>query len=148
MPGYHVIIYCVPWPGDQGWCTALWQSTPTQELGGYEGWYLETPYRPLNALLPAMNGVPLGRLSQQPRVVQAMAAFRIPNFEDHLSVIRAIAPTYQVAYCFANFEAGRPIHPPRPGIAGLFEVRHAQLVGPQLLVSRGGLVLARTISVA
>ena len=119
MPGYHVIIYCVPWPGDQGWCTALWQSTPTQELGDYEGWYMETPYRPLHTLLPAMNGVPLGRLSQQPRVVQAMAAFRIPNFEDHLSVIRAIAPTYQVAYCFANFEAGLDLYiRPSQGLPG------------------------------
>ena len=45
-------------------------------------------------------------LSAQALVVQAMAASRIPNFDDHLLVNRAIALTHQVAYCFANYEAG------------------------------------------
>ena len=83
------------------------------------GWYMETAYRPLHALLPCMNGVSLGVLSAQASVVQAMAALRIPNFDDHLLVIRAIAPTHQVAYCFANYEAGLDLYiRPLQGLPG------------------------------
>ena len=83
---------------------------------------METAYRPLHALLPCINGVPLGVLSEQASVVQAMASFRIRNFDDHLLVIGAIAPTYQVAYCFANYEAGLDLYiRPSQGEPGYFK---------------------------
>ena len=113
MPGYSVTIICLPWPGDEGWRLSLWQSTPTQALADYEGWYMETPYRPLQsvlAALPAMHGVPLGPLLQHPRVLQLMAAHRIPNFEDQQAVVRALAPTYQMAFCLSNFQGGLDLY--------------------------------------
>ena len=122
MPGYYVTLYCMPWPGSHGWGTAIWQSTSAQTLSDYVGWYMETAYRPLHALLPCINGVPLGVLSEQASVVQAMASFRIRNFDDHLLVIGAIAPTYQVAYCFANYEAGLDLYiRPSQGEPGYFK---------------------------
>ena len=55
MPGFHVTIYAMPYSMNGYDGTSFWQSTPTQNIADYEGYFTPKPYAPIFRMLPVLE---------------------------------------------------------------------------------------------
>ena len=113
MPGFHVTVYVMPYQmnGYQG--TALWTSTPTQNLADYQGHFIPVPYGFVRGMLPVLRAwaIPFS-LGMEPAYQQAVAESG-PMQMDEAGARRLflrISPHFQRLYIFANFGGGLDLY--------------------------------------
>ena len=112
MPGFHVTIYAMPYSMNGYDGTSFWQSTPTQNIADYEGYFTPKQYAPIYRMLPVLEAWRIPTLlGQEPAFIYACAVMGgAPTDEAGVRNLLTRLGRFQLVYCFANFAGGLDLY--------------------------------------